>query len=57
METPNTFDVDSIVDKLLMWLRNHLDPSDLTQLDINILDQWAPKWRDEFMYYDRKIVC
>lgn len=55
-ESKEVFDVDSVVNNILMWLRNHLEPEDLKQIDINILDQWSPEWRKEFNYYDRQIV-
>lgn len=55
MNKPEKFDVDNVVSNLLMWLRNHYDPQDLVQYEINLLDQWAPEWRAEFDYFERKV--
>ena len=45
-------DIDKIIDYIEFWLRNGLDPNDLSECEKNIMktwkgEQWMNKWIEE----------
>jgi hypothetical protein len=38
-------DVDEILNNLMMYLKNGMDPNDLIECEINFLNEWLPNWK------------
>lgn len=49
-ESDEKINVDDIVNNLLMWLKNGLDVSDLSEVETSFLDQWQPNWKELLIF-------